>query len=199
MTASISASTGGRPPALAGLLVLLMAMTLLASPGAWSGGEFRVINAEAHLVEGVYRVDANIEFELNGPVREALVNGVPLVFEIDLRIRRPREWLWDETVATLVQRYQLRYHALSNRYVVRHLNTAGQHSFASPGDALYHIGSVRGLPLIDQALLEPGVPYEAGIRARLDIESLPSPMQVVAYVSRNWWLDSDWYTWPLAP
>ena len=199
MKASLSASTGGRPPALAGLAMLLVAMSLLVSPYAWSGGGFRVINAEAHLVEGVYRVDANIDFELNGAAREALANGVPLVFEIDLRIRQPRDWLWDETVATLAQRYELRYHALSNRYVVRHLNTAGRHSFASLGDALYHIGSVRGLPLIDRALLEPGVPYEAGIRARLDLGSLPSPMQVVAYVSRNWWLDSDWYTWPLAP
>jgi len=193
------APTGGTSPALAGLALVLLGLGLLASPGAWSGGEFRVINAEASLVGGVYRVDANIEFELSDPVREALANGVPLVLEIDLRIRRPREWLWDETVATLVQRFELRYHALSNRYVVRHLNTAARHSFASLGDALYHIGSVRGLPLIDQALLEPGVPYEAGIRARLDIESLPSPMQVVAYVSRSWWLDSDWYTWPLAP
>lgn len=199
MKASLSVPIRDRFPLGTGLGVVLMAMALLASPGAWSGGEFRVINAEAHLVEGVYRVDANIEFELNDAVREALANGVPLVFEIDLRIRRPREWLWDETVAMLVQRFELRYHALSNRYVVRHLNTAGRHSFASLGDALYHIGSVRGLPLIDQALLEPGTPYEAGIRARLDIESLPSPMQVMAYVSRSWWLDSDWHTWPLAP
>jgi hypothetical protein len=39
--------------------------------------------------------------------------------------------------------------------------------------------------------------YEGALRARLDIEALPAPLRVFAYLSDDWRLTSEWYTWPL--
>ncbi len=172
------------------------------APGVQAAGEdagFRVIEARTRLVAGVYRLDANIEFRLSVPVREALLNGVPLVIEIDMEVVEPRRWLPDKGVASLTQGYRLSYHALSERFLVRNLNTGARRSFGALEDALLHLGTIRDFPLLDEDLLVPGRFYMAGLRAGLDIEALPTPVQMMAYVTPAWWLGSDWYTWPLKP
>jgi len=35
------------------------------------------------------------------------------------------------------------------------------------------------------------------LRCSLDIESLPTPVRLLAYVSSAWDMDNEWYQWPL--
>ena len=59
-------------------------------------------------------------------------------------------------IAALVQRYEVNYHALSQRWLVRNLNTGEQFDFGSlAGGARAHL-EIRGLPILDAALLPPG-------------------------------------------
>lgn len=160
---------------------------------------FTVRNASTQLNEGVYLLDASIDFHFSEAALEALHNGIPLVLEVQIKVERSREWLWTETIAALSQRYRLQYHALSERYVVHNLNTDLRQSFGRLDDALYVLGEVREFPMLDRRLLQDGSRYTASLRATLVVEELPTPIRLWAYAAEQWRLDSAWYRWQLQP
>lgn len=162
-----------------------------------SDGYFHVREATAHVREGVYLLDADIDFRFSDAALEAIHNGIPLVLEIQIKVERRRGWMWDDTVAALSLRYTLNYHALSDRYVVHTVNTGQRQSFTTLDDALYVLGKVRDFPMLDRRLLNAGSEYQASVRAALVVEQLPTPMRLWAYASDQWHLDSAWYSWPL--
>jgi hypothetical protein len=155
---------------------------------------FVVEGGEVALRDGVYVLDAHIDFQLSAPARQALESGVPLTFELQIELERPRWWL-DESVANLTQRYRLRYHALSERYVLTNVNSGETRSFFGAQASLAALGRIQSLPLIDRRLLIPGASYEVWLRAELDIDELPAPLKTVAYMSPDWRLLSAWKVW----
>ena len=182
---------------LLGLLVLGYTGTAGAEDAPKPLERFIVEHADSRLVEGVYVLDARISYHFNPDVMEALESGVPLTIELEIEIMRPREWLWDETFTTLKQRYRLQYHALTQQYLLKNLNSDIQYNFPTRQGSLEALGEIYDLPLLDNRLLDAGVHYTARLRADLDIESLPGPLRLVAYLSPQWRVQSEWYTWPL--
>ena len=176
----------------------LLMCTALYWPTLATASEFRVLEADTQLIGGVYRLNSVVDYDLTKPVREALLNGVALVFEMRIRVLRDRAWWWDASVADLNQSFQLSYHALSRQFVVENLNTGLQRTFVDLPSALHHQGAVHGLPLIDAALLDKNQIYTAGLRAQLALNELPLPIRARAYISSAWRLASAWYTWKLS-
>lgn len=158
---------------------------------------FVVQRAETSVVNDVYVLNAEIDYHFNDEVLEALENGVPLTLEVDIEILRPRQWMWNETFTSLRQRYRLLYHALTQQYLVKNINSDIQYNFPTQQAAITALGTITDLPLLDKRLLEPGEQYLARMRANLDLESLPTPLRLLAYLSPQWHLDSEWFTWPL--
>jgi hypothetical protein len=159
---------------------------------------FRILKADTQLLDGVYRLNAEIDYNLSPPVREALLNGIALVFEVQIEVLRGRSYWWDASVAELNQSHRLTYHALSRQFVVENLNTGLQQTFSDLPSALRHQGTLRQLPLIDAALLNENRSYTANLQARLAINELPLPIRVNAYLSRAWRLSTRWHTWALS-
>ena len=60
------------------------------------------------------------------------------------------------------------------------------------------LGRLESIPIIARERLSAGADYAARIRARLDIEALPSPLRPIAYLSPKWRLDSGWFEWRVA-
>jgi hypothetical protein len=176
---------------------LLVSLCLAA--GQVSARETRISAARTLLSDGVYRIGARVNFEFNETLHDALHNGVPLLIELRFEVLQERPWLWANVVASLSQRFELQYRALSRRYLVMNYSTGAQHSFSSMNDALGYIGNVYDLPLIDANLLEPDQTYMVRMRADLDVESLPTPVRVWAYLGSAWSLKGNWYQWPLQP
>ena len=179
---------------------------VLCALALWLGGSaafparadvFAVRRAETLLVERVFHLKADINFQLSADTLEALDNGVPLTVDMDIEIRRQRQLWWDALVAGLELRFQLQYHALTQQYLVRNLNTGVQDSYPTLATALARLGQIRMLPLLDESLVEPEKAYYARLRVQLDIEALPAPLRPLAYLSSGWRLSSDWYTWSL--
>jgi hypothetical protein len=106
-------------------------------------------------------------------------------------------WIWSEPVATLRQRYRFKFHSLTQRYLVTNLNSGDRQSFRSRRLALDYIGLVRNVPIIDASLIDSRQEHSVRVRAGLDIESLPPPLLLLAYVSTSWRLTSEWQSWPL--
>ena len=175
---------------------LVLGLLLFLAPLAWATG-FTVLSAGTQLDQNVYRLDAVIDYDLSTVAKEALNNGVPLTIQMQMQVLRTREWLWDETIADIQQRYRLEYHALARQYLVTNLNNGELNSFPSRESAIEFLGRVRDFPLLDNSLLKPGDNYYGRLRVRLDIEDLPAPLRPIAYLSTDWRLTSAWYIWPL--
>ncbi len=160
-------------------------------------GRFEIRSASAELHSGVYFLNASISYRLSSEARSALLSGVPLTIRLDVEVMNSRRFWFDNAVASLRQRYQLEYHALSERYLVVNLNSGDQASFATLFAALASLGRIDELPLIDAALLAPGHDYDLRLRAVLDVEQLPGPLRLLAFWRRDYSIGSDWYRWPL--
>ncbi|NIR27972.1 MAG: DUF4390 domain-containing protein [Gammaproteobacteria bacterium] len=154
-------------------------------------------HAQTRLAGGVYLLDADITFDFSEESLEALENGVPLTIILEMQLLRRRRLIWDEAVATREERYQLEVHALSGRYVFKNLHSGPTRSFRTLEEAMAALGTISSLPVFGSDLLNPKEEYRLRLRARLDIEALPSPLRPLAYLSGPWRLNSDWYVWPI--
>jgi len=159
-------------------------------------GRFEVVSAYPTERGGVYYVDAKILYELPETADEALRSGVTLTLELQIEVERLRRFpLPDKSVASLRQRYALQYHALSDRYIVQNLNSGEQATYSTLEMAESSLGEVHELPVIDVALLEPGVRHQLSMRAVLDIKRLPVPLRLFAFLFDDWRVTSQWYRW----
>lgn len=178
----------------AGLLLCLLSGPVLAEeelPG------FLIRTAFTDLIDGHHYLYADIDYGLGDTAMDALENGVPLTFEVMVKVIRQRRWTWDKTELEISQQYQLLYHALTERYLLRDLNTGAQVSYITFRAAAAELGRISDLPVIaDEELLE-GYPYEVRLRVRLVVEAFPAPMRWVAIIFPRWRLASDWYAWML--
>ena len=178
---------------------VLMALIIGISPSAPAAEapEFVVLSAGTVLIDKVYQLNARIRYGFSDEALEALDNGVPLVVELDIEIQRKRDYVWNETVATLRQRYQLAYEALTQRYVVTNLNSGADNYYGGRAAAVAALGDVSNLPILDAGLLSPDEQYIVRLQASLDLDALPVPMRVAGYFSSNWRIASEWYSWSL--
>lgn len=187
--------TSGRARLLGGVLVWVCC-ALLWHPAHAVEGRFEVRSASASLINGVYYLEARVQYRLSSEAVEALESGMALTIELQMDVIRLRRWLPNQGVANLRQRYQLQYHALSERYLVRNLNSGEQETFSTLFSALNFLGRIVDLPLLDAALLEDGR-YEVRMRAVLDTREFPGPLRLLAFWADGWRIESDWYTWRL--
>jgi hypothetical protein len=177
-------------------IALISLLALLNASMAWAAG-FEIISASTRLEGEVYRLNAQIEYRFSQAALEALKNGVPLTIELEMEVRRQRAWAWDETVYALSQRFRLEYHTLSRQYLVTTLNSGERRGFPSQSGALQFMGRITDFPLLDKGLLVPNQRYKGALRARLDVDALPTPLRLFAYISDDWRLASAWRVWRL--
>ena len=177
-------------------LLLFVALFFTSHPKA-AEQAFEIVSAETVLINKVYHVNAKLKYQFSDEALSALKNGVPLIILIDIEVEEERNWWFDKNIATLEQGYLLLYHALSEKFVVHNLNSGTQENYSSLDGALYELGDLHELPVLDANLLEKDEKYIFGIKSYLDIESLPAPMRPLAYISSQWKLESDWFTWIL--
>jgi len=141
-------------------------------------------------------LEAQFSIELSSGAEEAVQSAVPLVFELQVQVVETHAWLWDSVVIETTERRSLQYHALSQSYQVKDLEAGTQGNYSRLGDALRAAGKIRNL-LLSEESLDKGPEYSIRLRGSLDVESLPTPVQLLAYVSSDWSMVSKWYKWPL--
>ena len=179
------------------LLVLLAASNSFARDEIEREGYFEVRSAATALVDGVHTLDARLQLVLSSEALRALASGVPLTIELQLQIIRIRRFYFDSVDAELAVRYELEYRPLSQRYIVRNLNSGDQDSFATLYSALNSLGRVQGLPLIDSSLLDADKRYRIRLRAMLNTQQYPAPLRLLFFWRDQWQLQSEWSEWIL--
>lgn len=160
-------------------------------------GYFEVRSASTALQGGVHMLDARLQLVLSSEALNALNSGVPLTIELQMQVIRVRRLYIDSLDAELAVRFELEYRPLSQRYIVRNLNSGDQDSFATLYSALNNLGRVQELPVIDESLLVPNRDYRVRVRALLATEQYSAPLRLLFFWRDQWQLKSAWYEWSL--
>ena len=169
-----------------------------ADPETPPDGAFVVEHAVLRPAGGAWVADARIDFAFSEDNLEAMRNGVALTVIVDIEVRRERGTWWDETLATRQLRYRIETNVLTGRYRVRNLG-GGARNYRSLEEMTESLGRVESVPVIARERLSGDARHAARIRARLDIEALPSPLRPIAYLSPRWRLNSGWFEWRIEP
>lgn len=178
------------------LTVLFFAMAIsFSAHGKNSAVQVNYLNVAENNSE--LRLDAEIIYELNSEVREALLNGIALQFQIEVQVVAENNWRWDKVVSTVVKNHILRYHALSKQYVLENLDTDDSDSYPDLQSVLAQQGRVTALYIAETDYLKDKENYVVQLRARMLSNKLPLPLRMKSYFSPKWRISSGWYEWPL--
>jgi len=156
---------------------------------------FEIRSAYVERTEHVYQLNATIDFHLAQEARAAIRDGAPLSLHLDIVVHRQRSFWLNDTVAALSQNYELSFHALSERYLVRNLNSGEQTSHATLDAALDQLRVISSLPILDQALIRPDSRHEISLRASLDVRTMPDTLRFLLFWVDDWRQRTEWYTW----
>ena len=181
----------------AGVCVCLLAVNVVAQNEIERQGYFEVRSASTVMRDGVHLLDARLQLVLSSDALDALDSGVPLTIELEAQLLRVRRLYLDAQDAELNFRFELEYRPLSQRYIVRNLNSGEQSSFATLYSALNNLGRITNLPLVDDAALESDRPYRVRIRAKLQTQQYPAPLRLIFFWRSQWHLESEWFEWML--
>ena len=184
------------PPGSILTLVFILFFTSEICNAQVSGIEISHINGVVD--NTMLMVDADITYHLSKKTRDALEHGIPLEFDIEFRIKKEREWIWDEVIMMKMISFRIEYQPLSGYYLVTQVNNGNRHQFRSLPEVLDFIGDINRFPLIGIDMIVPDNHYKAQIKAGLNTQALPAPLRPLAYISSDWKLSSRWQTWAIA-
>ena len=184
----------------------MLAMLVLSVSAATADG-IAVRKAEIRMTAEGYQLAANFDIRLSILIEQALTHGITLNFISEFTLTRSR-WYWlDEVAAQTEQTTKLSYSALTRQYRLKRGNLF--QNFANMDDALRALGNQSSDPIPAEllnkssgyiaSLLKSNANYTAFARMKLDVTQLPKPLQVNALTSDEWKLDSEGYSWMLAP
>jgi hypothetical protein len=182
-------------PALALAGTLLLSLPFQAVDAA----DFDVRTANIRLADGGWTLTARIDYQLTEKALEALDNGVTLTFRVEASISRVRRWWLDPEVIAVKRDWELSYDPLTKRYRVRYPDDREPTSHGTLFGALNAAGRVQSLPVADEAELPSDQTYDVAVRAVLDQQTLPGPLQLLAFWDGGFSLESDWYEWTTGP
>ncbi|MCC2595769.1 DUF4390 domain-containing protein [Pusillimonas sp. MFBS29] len=150
----------------------------------------RVVSVNPVVRDGSLYIDADVEFSVEGELRNAAQKGVPIYFTADLEILSSRWWWFDKKVVDQRQTWRIVYNALTRQWRVG----TGELSLpeSSLDDALSVVRNIRGWDVARIEDLEHDELYEGRLRVRLDTSLLARPFQVDAYNSSAWSLATPW-------
>lgn len=178
-----------------GLVVLLAcAIFALVVRGAWA--DFVVRDVDARFVDDALLITTTLDMSLSTRSEEALSKGVPLDVLIDLALVEHRRFLWDRVVTDRTLHRRIQYHALSGQYLVSSADIGADEfaRFSTAQAALTYAGTLNELEihLPKKKDIDPNLHYWLKLRVQLDIETLPSPLRPLAYVTPSWHHNTGW-------
>lgn len=184
------------------LLPLLLSWALCASHAVWAD-EIGINKAELRQNDAGYYLSANYNIQLNDTIKEALLRGVPLYFVSEFRLNRDR-WYWlDEEIFNRKQISKLSYNVLTRQFRVSRGNLFRTFKTMEQALAIVSIQSstifppetIRDSSSWVSSMLDESPELDAAVRLYLDPNQLPKLLQVNAFTSSTWTLDSGWHHW----
>jgi len=182
------------------LIFLLMLLTSCASVAF--AGSIEAQRASIALNEDSYTLTTEFTIDLGRRLEDVVTHGIPLYFDFEAVLERPRKYWSNEHIATLNLTYRLSYHGLTRQYRVSRVAQRAQtgssslyQSFSSLNEALRVLSRVHALPLVTRQAITPGETYIARVRLSLDHSQLPKPFQIDAITDSDWRIKAKTLEW----
>ncbi len=177
----------------AGLAKRVLAVLLLLVAVAAQAGSIEPKRAALTPGEDGYALSAEFSLDLGNRLEDAVARGVPLYFNLEFVLERPRKYWVNEHVVTRSLTYRLSYSSLTRQY---RLTTGSLHqNFGSLQEALRVVGRIAALPVLEKDAIKAGESYEAAVRLALDRSQLPKPFQVDAITDRALQVEAKVLRW----
>ncbi len=169
--------------------LLLLGLMLAGCSAPADSDRFELGRADATWSNGKLDVRLEQRLALSNEARDALIHGVPLTIELELRLRNAGS---TTRVSTETRSFEISYLPLSNHYQLA--DAATVRTFPRLRHVLAQLSRL-------EVSLETGVlpagEYELLARTRLDQERMPPPMRLPVLLSGEWKHDSSWSSWPV--
>ena len=172
------------------LFLALFACLLCWQPAA-DAGNIDISYARIEAAEDGYRLSASFSFELSHDLENVITSGIPLYFVTEVEITRPRWYWFDEKTIASEQSVRVSYNVLTRQYRAS-INGSFAQNYKDLDDALSLVRRPSRWLVADRSVLSSGASYNVAIRARLDTNQLPKPLQFNALNNSDWRLSSDW-------
>jgi hypothetical protein len=180
-----------RRRALAGWLAASLLVTALGTRGApaaqANGVELRTLDVVRQ--DNALLLNFVVQPNLSRAVEDAMQRGIPLYFEAQATVYRPR-WYWrDERVARATRVWRLAYQPLTSSWRVS-LGALNQ-TVATAQEALDMVSRTVGWKIAEADQVEAGDKYYIEFSYRLDSTQLPRPMQLDLAAQADWRLQVE--------
>ena len=162
-----------------------LAGKLLADDIKLTALEYKVSNK-------VLMARATAELSFNSDTLAAVQSGIPLHFDLHIKIQHSRRYIWDKEIHRVKYTFIIRKHALSNQFILSNLVTGQRGLYRTIELAIDNLGKIDYLAVLDVEELPKTSDLFVEMLLELDIESLPAPMIPMAYISRSWHISSKW-------
>ncbi len=168
-------------------------------PGVGHAQDDRIQFLRAELVQrgDSYYLLGGYQIKLTSAMEEALERGVPLHFVQLFEADRPRDFWVPEEVADVRRTLRLSHNALLRNYQLT--VTGNIRTFDTLPQAMEALGALDDWHVFDKKAVQRKFLYQARVRMFLDTSFLPKPLQINAFTSNRWDLDSDWREWSFKP
>lgn len=175
------------------LRLLLLSVVCLAFTvnAGWAVAEDnQVVRVDPVARDGQLYLDADVQLNIQGDLRNVAQKGVPIYFTADVEIVSKRWWWLDKTVAREQITWRIVYNALTRQWRVG----SGDLSLpeGSLDDALARVRNIRGWAVANLDEFTHDEIYHGRLRVRLDTSLLARPFQVDALNSSAWSLATPW-------
>ncbi len=178
-------------------LRVLALLLLMYSPFTFAAGQIEFKDFKVLGKAPQYQVMTRVEFQLTNYLKKALLNGVTLKAHIQFRLGQHRSWWFNKDKPLLTASYQLKYHALSRRYLLTRLDTNEHWNFASLAATLRKLGELRKYKLPQLKQVKKGEDYYLLAIADLVPASLRLPLRIQSFFSDEYAITSEGVFWPL--
>lgn len=170
--------------------LLFYANTLLAT---------EIKQVEVYLQDKQYELSADIDYQLTARAKEALNNGVPLFWNVHIKLWQQRDYWWNKRLLDFKIRYRLQYHALLNMYrvLISQGDIEQTYNFSTLSAALDLMANIKHIELLTAEQLFNDAQYFVELKAEFDTDALPLPLRPIAYTNPQWYLSSPWTLCPL--
>lgn len=183
-------------------LPLLAAVLAMAGTGTVHGddaldGELEIRSAYAVPNHGVIMLSASVAYPNGELLTASLKDGVTLSFDLECIVTRHRRLWFDAQTVDLVRHRELSYHVVTDRYLLRDVDSGTQDSFPTLEAALASLGDVEEWPIAVDSQLHGDGPWQISLRAGVRRGHMPDALRALMFWSDAWHRTSDWYTWTL--
>lgn len=144
-----------------------------------------------------YQVLTAVEFNLSKRLRKALKSGVVLNARVQFRLNEKQDWWFNKETTLLTTHYQLKYHALSQHYLLTRNDTNEHWNFSTLSAALRKLGELRKYILPDLKIPLDSGDYSVLAIADMVPATLRLPLRIQSYFSDKYRLTSEGVLWPL--